>query len=165
MSAPSGTWPRSAFRGKGDERSEVYSLGLTLFELIALRPAFEASDYNSLIHKVSQDEPPRLRTLAPATPVDLQTIIHKAIAREPELRYQSAGALAEDLRRFIEDRPIRARRSSPAERLVRWSRKNRLLASLIAAVIVLGGALTIGSMVLAYRAAALPKQAAASWSA
>jgi WD40 repeat protein/serine/threonine protein kinase len=141
------------FRGKGDERSEVYSLGLTLFELITLRPAFEAADYDSLIRKVSQDEPPRLRTLAPATPVDLQTIIQKAIAREPELRYQSAGALAEDLRRFIEDRPILARRASAAERLVRWSRKNRLLAGLIATVIVLGGALTVGSLVLAYRSA------------
>ncbi len=141
------------FRGKGDARSEVYSLGLTLFELITLRPAFEAADYDSLIRKVSQEEPPRLRTLAPATPVDLQTIIHKAIAREPELRYQSAGALAEDLRRFIEDRPILARRESLGERLVRWSRKNRLLAGLIATVILLGGALTVGSMVLYYRAA------------
>jgi eukaryotic-like serine/threonine-protein kinase len=141
------------FQGKGDERSEVYSLGLTLFELITLRPAFEAFDYDSLIRKVSQDEAPRLGTLAPDTPADLQTIIQKAIAREPERRYQTAGALAEDLRRFIEDRPILARRSTAAERLVRWSRRNPLLASLIAAVIVLGGALTVGSMVLAFRAA------------
>ncbi len=100
------------FQGKGDERSEVYSLGLTLFELITLRPAFEASDYDSLIRTVSQDEAPRLRTLARGMPVDLETIIQKAIAREPELRYQTAGALAEDLRRFIEDRPILARRST-----------------------------------------------------
>jgi eukaryotic-like serine/threonine-protein kinase len=142
------------FQGKGDERSEVYSLGLTLFELITLRPAFEASDYDSLIRKVSQDEAPRLRSLAPGTPVDLETIIQKAIAREPELRYQTAGALAEDLRRFIEDRPILARRSNSAERLVRWSRRNPLLAFLIAAVIVLGGALTVGAMGLAYRAMA-----------
>ena len=142
------------FRSKGDARSEVYSLGLTLFELITLRPAFEASDYDSLIKKVSQEQPPRLRTLAPETPVDLQTIIEKAIAREPEHRYQSAGALADDLKRFLEDRPILARRTSAAERLLRWSRRNPLVASLIAAVIALGALLTAGSMASAVRSAA-----------
>src|SRR5262249_25524184 len=88
------------FRGLSDARSDLYSLGLTLYELITLRPAFEAADHDSLIRKVSQEEPPRLRTAAPSIPRDLETVVEKAIAREPERRYQSAGAMAEDLRRF-----------------------------------------------------------------
>jgi WD40 repeat protein/serine/threonine protein kinase len=142
------------FRGAVDARSDVYSLGLTLYEVITLRPAFGARDHDSLIRQVSQDEPPRLRALAPSVPRDLETIIQKAIAREPELRYQSAGALAEDLRRFLEDRPILSRRLTAAERLVKWGRRNPLVAGLIAAVLVLGTVLTIGSMVVAARSIA-----------
>jgi WD40 repeat protein/serine/threonine protein kinase len=146
------------FRGEVDARSEVYSLGLTLYELITLRPAFPARDHDSLIRAVSQDEPPALRTLCPGVPRDLETIIHKAIAREPGLRYQTAGALADDLRRFLEDRPIVARRLTPAERLVKWARRNPLVAGLIAAVLLLGTALTIGSMVVAARSIAAAEE-------
>src|SRR5262249_38632654 len=116
------------FAGQCDARSDVYSLGLTLYELIALRPAYEASDRHRLMERVLHEEPERLKRLAPGVPRDLETIVAKATARDPALRYATAGALAEDLRRVREDRPIRARRISPVERLARWCRRNPWLA-------------------------------------
>ncbi len=119
------------FAGHCDARSDVYSLGLTLYELVALRPAYEASDRHRLMERVLHEEPERLKKLAPGVPRDLETIIAKATARDPAGRYATATALAEDLRRFVEDRPIRARRVSAAERLARWCRRNKGLASAI----------------------------------
>jgi serine/threonine protein kinase len=87
------------FEGKCDLRSDVYSLGLTLYELVALRPAYRAADRHSLMERVLHEEPARLKKLAPMVPRDLETIIAKAIAREPAARYATAGALAEDLQR------------------------------------------------------------------
>ncbi len=119
------------FSGHCDARSDVYSLGLTLYELVALRPAYEASDRHSLMDRVLHEEPERLKKRAPGVPRDLETIIAKATARDPARRYATAAALAEDLRRFVEDRPIRARRVSAAERLARWCRRNPVIASSI----------------------------------
>ena len=119
------------FAGHCDVRSDVYSLGLTLYELVALRPAYEASDRHRLMERVLHEEPERLKKLAPGVPRDLETIIAKATARDPEARYATAAALAEDLRRFVEDRPIRARRISAVERLARWCRRNPGLATSI----------------------------------
>ena len=99
------------FSGQCDARSDVYSLGLTLYELVALRPAYEASDRHALIERVLHEEPDRLKKLAPGVPRDLETIVAKAMAREPAARYATAAGLAEDLRRFVEDRPIRAAES------------------------------------------------------
>jgi hypothetical protein len=124
------------FQGRCDARSDVYSLGLTLYELVALRPAYEASDRHALIERVLHEEPERLKRRAPAVPRDLETIIAKASAREPAGRYATAAALAEDLKRFVEDRPIRARRVSAAERLLRWGRRNKLVASLLGSLVV-----------------------------
>jgi WD40 repeat protein/serine/threonine protein kinase/tetratricopeptide (TPR) repeat protein len=119
------------FAGRCDARSDVYSLGLTLYELVALRPAYEASDRHTLMDRVLHEEPERLKKLAPSVPRDLETIIAKATARDPTARYATAAALAEDLRRYVEDRPIRARRVSAAERLARWCRRNKGLAAAI----------------------------------
>ncbi len=119
------------FAGRCDARSDVYSLGLTLYELVALKPAYEASDRHKLIDRVLYEEPARLKKLAPGVPRDLETIVAKATARDPDGRYATAAALAEDLRRFVEDRPIRARRISPMERLTRWCRRNKTLAAAI----------------------------------
>ena len=119
------------FSGHCDARSDVYSLGLTLYELIALRPAYEASDRHTLMDRVLHEEPERLKNLAPGVPRDLETIVAKATARDPAGRYATAAAMAEDLRRFVEDRPIRARRISPMERAWRWCRRNKGLAASI----------------------------------
>jgi WD40 repeat protein/tetratricopeptide (TPR) repeat protein len=124
------------FNGQGDVRSDVYSLGLTLYELLALRPAFNEADRNKLVKQVMHDEPPRPRKLNPGVPRDLETVILKAIARDPASRYQTPAEMAEDLKRFVEDRPVRARRVSEAEQLWRWCRRNPLPASLLAGLVL-----------------------------
>ena len=124
--------PPERLQGKGDGRGDVYALGLTLYELLTLRPAFDQSERSKLLHQVMHEEPPRPRKLNPAVPRDLETIVLKACARDAAHRYQSATELADDLRRFTEDKPIRARAVSEAEKLWRWCRRNPALASLAA---------------------------------
>src|SRR5207248_10695662 len=111
------------FDGHGDTRSDLYSLGATLYELLALQPAFEDTNRARLVERVQREEPVRPRKLDPKIPRDLETIVLKAMAKEPARRYQTAGELAEDLRRFLADRPVKARRSSAVERAWRWCRR------------------------------------------
>lgn len=121
------------FQAKADDRSDIFSLGLTLYELITLRPAYnEAERKHSFVHGSGQPDPTPPRRINSAIPRDLETIVLKAIAPEPHSRYASAADLAEDLQRFIEDRPILARRASVPERLWRWARRNPAIASLSA---------------------------------
>ena len=117
------------FKGGADARSEVYSLGLTLYELLAFRPAFDQTQRSSLIDQVMNAQITPLGRLNPQIPGDLQTIIHKAIDRDPAHRYQTAKDLADDLQRFLADEPIQARRISWPERICRWARRNRGLAA------------------------------------
>jgi serine/threonine protein kinase len=140
------------FGGRSDARSDVYSLGLTLYELVALRPAFEAADRHEMMNRVLHEEPARLSKLIPKVPRDLESIIHKAIAREPGHRYAKAQDLAEDLRRLLEGRTILARRASPAERAGSWCRRNPLVAVLSAAAFVILAAGTVVSTMQAVRA-------------
>lgn len=137
------------FKGGADARSEIYSLGLTLYELLTFRPAFQQANRNSLIQQVinAQFEPLGMRN--PAIPRDLQTIVHKAIDREPQHRYQTAQELADDLQRFIDDEPIKARSVSSLERLARWSRHNKSLAASLSTVAVLISVLAIGATLAA----------------
>jgi serine/threonine-protein kinase len=129
------------FRGRSDPRSDVYALGVTLYELLTTEPAFSASDRAGLVDQVVHHEPRRPRAIDPQLPRDLETIVLKAMAKEPDRRYPSAEELAEDLRRFLADRPIRARRVGVVERAWRWARRNPIAAALagsLAAVFVLG---------------------------
>ncbi len=128
--------PPEAFEGKFDARGDVYALGLTLFELLALRPAFDDKDRNRLVKRVMHESPDRLEQLNREIPRDLATIVHKAIAREPVQRYSDAQALRNDLGRFIEGRPIQARRISAPERTWRWCRRNPVIAGLLVAMVV-----------------------------
>jgi serine/threonine protein kinase/WD40 repeat protein len=125
------------FRGQCDPRSDVYSLGLTLYELLALRPAFDSPDRIRLIEMVREQEPPPPRQIDHRVPRDLETIVLKAMSTDAANRYQSADDLADDLRRFLADEPIRARRASVRERLLRWARHNRGVALSLAAIFVL----------------------------
>ncbi len=115
------------FEGRCDARSDVYSLGLTLYELLARRPAFDKVDRAELVHQVTCEEPPRLRRLDSTVPRDLETIVHTAIEREPARRYPGAAALADDLQRFLDGRPIRrggsAGRSTPGAGAVATPRR------------------------------------------
>jgi serine/threonine protein kinase/WD40 repeat protein/Flp pilus assembly protein TadD len=124
------------FNGQGDLRSDVYSLGLTLYELLTLRSAFDHADRNKLVKQVMHDEPVRPRKLNPGVPRDLETVVLKAIARDPAHRYQSPADMADDLKRFLEDRPVRARRVSEGEKFLRWCRRNPLPASLLAGIVL-----------------------------
>jgi serine/threonine protein kinase len=123
--------------GVSDVRGDIYGLRATPYELLVLRPAFRAGDRSQLVQKILHDEPPPLRRVDPNLPRDLETIVHKAIAKQPSDRYSSAAALRDDLRLFLEDQPIVARPIGAAERLCRWCRRNPLLATLEAAVALL----------------------------
>ena len=125
------------FEGRCDVRSEVYSLGLTLYEMLTLRPAFAERDRLALIDRVRHEEPPRPCQCDPKIPRDLETIVLKAMAKDPADRYATAAELAEDLRRFLADRPIRARRTPWRERAWRWCRRNPAVASLTALALLL----------------------------
>ncbi len=113
-----------SFAGRYDRRSESYCLGLTLYELITLRPAFGDGPTPDLIRRVTSTRPLPPQRINPRIPRDLDTIIQKAIERDADKRYQSAGQLADDLRAFVENRPIAARRLSAPEKLWRWTRRN-----------------------------------------
>lgn len=124
-------------RGEATERGDVYGLGLTLFEMLTLRPAFSATHRADLVAQIENSEPAPLRRIDPLIPRDVETIILKSIAKDPARRYATAGDLADDLRRFLEHRPIRARRVTWAERLWRLCRRNPGVASLSVTTIVL----------------------------
>ncbi|MEX2141598.1 MAG: protein kinase [Pirellulales bacterium] len=130
-----------------DERTDIYSLGVTLYELLALRPAFPDNDRQKLIRQVAEQEPPRLRAINPRIPADLETVIFKAMSKESVERYTTARELAADLAQFLADKPIRARRPPPLARLHRWGRRH--VAAVLSLVIVLAVSLTALGVVLA----------------
>jgi serine/threonine protein kinase len=134
-----------ARRGVVDQRTDVYALGATLYELLALRPAFNGRDHQELLRQIGMDEPIPLRRLNPAVPRDLETIILKAMAKDPYSRYATAQELSEDLKRFRNDDPIQGRRPGPVERTFRWARRRWELVATAAAIFVLS--LIVGTFV------------------
>ena len=136
------------FRGQGDARSDVYALGLTLYEMLTLEPAFAADQRSLLIDKILHEEPSKPRQIDPRIPSDLETIALKAIARHPSDRYRSAAELADDLRRYLADRPILARRASALEKVQRWCRRNPMLAA--SSVTVVAALVAVAALALLY---------------
>jgi WD40 repeat protein len=133
------------FSGQADVRGDVYALGLTLYELLTLRPAFDESDRNKLVAQVMHAEPPRPRQVNPEVPRDLETIVLKAMERDPARRYQMPEELAKDLRRFVAGEPIQARRVSVWQRAVLWAKRRPTVAALlvvsgVALVLLVAGA-------------------------
>jgi serine/threonine protein kinase len=126
-----------ARRGLVDHRTDVYSLGLTLYELLTLEPACRGADRHEVLRRLEREEPCPPRGLNRAVPKDLETIVLKALAREPAGRYATAQELAEDLRRFLEDRPIRARRPTLLRRATQWSRRHRAAVGAAALLLLL----------------------------
>ena len=139
------------FQGKADPRSDIYSLGLTLYEMLTLEPAFQAAHRVQLIDVILHDEPERPRKHAPELPRDLETIVLKAIAKNPSDRFANAREMALELARFCDGQPILSRRLSTAERLWRWSRRNPALACLSMLAATLTSILLAGSMVAAWK--------------
>ncbi len=154
------------FRGTSERRGDVYSLGATLYELLALRPPFEETDQIRLIERIRNDPPPPPRQLEGNIPRDLETIVLKAIAKDRADRFGSAGELASELRRFVEGRPIRSRPVSSVERFWRWCRREPWLAGAnIAAallMIVLAAAAMAAAIVFRNQAEALRLERARS---
>ena len=142
--------PPERFKGWSDPRSDVYSLGLALYELVTFQPAFDESDRVRLMQQILREEPSRPRKLDRHIPHDLETIILKACAKEPGHRYPSATELAEDLRRFLDDKPIQARRSSAFEKTWRWCRRNPAVSTLTASVALLMVMVTLVSLFSAF---------------
>jgi tetratricopeptide (TPR) repeat protein len=127
-----------------DHRTDVYSLGATLYELLTLEPAFTGKDREELLRQIAFEEPKTPRRLNRAIPAELATIVQKAMEKNPAERYATAKELADDLRRSLADEPIRARPPGPARRLRKWGRRHpawvaAAAAALTAAVVVLSG--------------------------
>lgn len=133
-----------SLEGIYDRRSEVYCLGLTLYELLALQPAYAGQSAAELIRAVASSQPARLRRIDRSIPLDLATVVEKAIEREPSARYAAADDLRQDLLAFAEGRAISARRASTLDHARRWARTNPLAAGLSALSLLL---LTLVAMV------------------
>ncbi|MCC6421333.1 MAG: serine/threonine protein kinase [Gemmataceae bacterium] len=121
-----------------DQRTDVYSLGATLYELLTLRPPFDGQDRHELLCQIGADDPRPPRELDRAIPAELETVVLKALAKDPADRYATAQEMADDLHRFLEDRPVLARRPSLLERLRKWSRRHR--AVVVSGVVLLAAA-------------------------
>ena len=110
-------------KGISDRRGDVYSIGLTMFEMLIGKPAFPQDDTNELLHALAKPNPVSIRKIRSDVPLDLETIVLKAMASDPKLRYQSAGDLRDDLRRFLANEPIVARKTTSLERFWLWCRR------------------------------------------
>ena len=129
-----------------DHRTDIYSLGVTLYELLTQGPAYSGRDRQEILRRIAFEEPPGPRKLNPSIPPALETIVLKAMAKDASGRYASARDLADDLSRFLNHEPIRARRSGPTERLMMWARRRPAIAGLVCLVAVVS---TIGFAVSA----------------
>ncbi|MCB9832084.1 MAG: SUMF1/EgtB/PvdO family nonheme iron enzyme [Planctomycetes bacterium] len=121
-------------RGAVDHRSDIYSLGVTLFECCTLGRPFAGSTRHDLLRAITDDAARRPRSINPGLSADLEAIILTAIDPDPRRRYQSAAEMADDLRRCRRHEPIRARRIGPTLRMARWVRRNALLSGLAAVI-------------------------------
>src|SRR5262249_19743262 len=133
-----------AKRGVVDHRTDLYALGATLYELLTLEPAFHGRDREELLRQITFEEPRPLRRLNAAIPADLETIVLKAMAKAVEERYATAQELANDLRRFLDNRPVLARRPTLLQRLRKWTRRHP---AVVAAAVALLFLVAAGSLV------------------
>src|SRR5262249_22057901 len=162
MGTPSYMAPEQA-RGQPNigPAADVYALGAILYELLTSRPPFQRGTAAAQTHQVIPQDPVPPSRLNFKVPRDLETICLKCLQKVPSHRYASAAALADDLRRFEEGRPIRARPLSLGARLGRWGRRNPAAAALVATVLALVGLAIGGAFWLAWgggerRPAAVP---------
>jgi tetratricopeptide (TPR) repeat protein len=124
-----------------DNRTDIYSLGVTLYELATLRPAFSEENEAALLKQIGSFTPPRPRSLRSDMPADLETVILKAMSSEKEARYATAADLAADLKCILEERPTKARPPTLLDRAGRWARRHQrvVAGTLLALVATLAG--------------------------
>jgi WD40 repeat protein/serine/threonine protein kinase len=128
--------------GRLDRRADVYSLGATLWELLACQPLFaatEAMPTATLMEKIQRDEPQRLRTLHPGLARDLEAIVHKCLEKDPDRRYATAQELTRDLDCFLEGRPVQARPVSGLERAWKWAKRHPATAATYGLTVLVAG--------------------------
>jgi tetratricopeptide (TPR) repeat protein len=142
-----------------DCRSDIYSLGATLYEVLSLAPPFRGRDRHETLRQIIERDPPSLRALAPRAPVDLETVVLKCLRKDREQRYGSAQALAQDLERFVLGEPVEARPEGAWERVRRRLRRNRLRLSVALGFALLAAIAAIAGL-LAWRAERSARQAA-----
>jgi serine/threonine protein kinase len=140
-----------AQRALVDHRTDIYSLGATLYEALTLQPAYPGDDRAEVLRQISVAEPPPPRRINSAIPFALETIILKAMAREPERRYATAQELAEDLGRFLEHRPIHAVRPTLSERLGKWAWRHKPVLAAVFVVSVLAAVGLLAMTLLLWR--------------
>ncbi len=139
-----------AKRGLVDHRTDIYSLGVTLYELLTLQPAFTGSDRQELLHQITMDDPKPPRRIDKNIPVELETIVIKATAKLPAERYTTAQEMADDLQRFLDDKPVLAKRPSLLDKTTKWARRHRPLVASAAVLLVI---VTAGSVAFSVRLA------------
>ncbi len=120
-----------------DHRTDIYSLGVTLYELLTLRRAFSGDNREMILRNITFDDPIRPRKIDRRIPVELETIVMKAMSKNPADRYQTAAEMAEDFRLFRDDKPIKGRKPTIPQHLVRWSRRNRHVVASAAMLLVI----------------------------
>jgi serine/threonine protein kinase/WD40 repeat protein len=138
------------FRGVNDRRGDIYALGATLYEMLALRPAFPERDQVQLIEQIVRQTAAPLRQLDRRIPRDLETIVHRVLSKEPKDRCENAADLRDELRRFLEGRPTRWRRVGPLEQFRRWCKRNPVLAAASILAAISTTLLAIGSTIAAW---------------
>ncbi len=126
-----------------DRRTDIYSLGATLYELLTLQPAYGARNPHQILRQIAEADPVPIRTINPAVPTDLVTVVAKAMARDPSARYLTAQHLADDLNRFLEGRPVAARPTPSWVRAMKSARRRPVLTALLLLVQLLVSALVV----------------------
>ena len=120
-----------------DHRTDIYSLGVTLYEMLMLQPAITGTGYQEIVKQIAEEDPPSPRSIDPNIPLELEIITRKAIAKNPVDRYESASMMAEDLQRWLDDKPILAKPPTWYQRIAKWRRRHSSLVAVATVFAVL----------------------------